>query len=128
MISENINWYDIDNVYSGGPMLREIATVIHSNDYANNTTGKLSNSFNISRSIKTINDINRGIGPNSSALVFGHCTWSPNQLQNEIDRDVWIVSDYDEDLMFPNQARDDTWEEALENHIDRSTKKIIDKI
>ena len=129
MIGKNVNWHDMDNVYCGGPLLREIASVIHSNDYANPSTGRFTESFNISKSTKTINDINNGVGPHVSALVFGHCTWSPSQLQHEVDNDAWLVSEYNEELMFPNDSSgDDIWNNAIDFHIDSKTNSIIEKI
>jgi putative transcriptional regulator len=55
----------------------------------------------------------RSTQPAPLRLFLGHAGWSPGQLQDEIDRGNWLVSEGHPNLVLNNEPDDDFWETCM---------------
>lgn len=116
-----INYDNDDNVddatlsiYLGGPVELEKGFFIHSSEYNKNLLFKPQDNIAISSNIDILKDIVNGIGPKESLFVVGYTGWAPGQLESEIEKNFWLVSECDPRLIFAN-ANDQKWNIALRN-------------
>lgn len=126
--SEEMNWQYPDRIFLGGPVERRLGYVIHTNDYAHYTSIPLNDYFSYTGGRAIINDINRGTGPNQFILNVGYCSWSPGQLEDEIDCGDWIVADFDREIFFQNLDRESYWEFAIHLAAQQQAEKLLDKV
>jgi putative transcriptional regulator len=100
-------------VYVGGPVEPERGFILHTDEYSKNLLLKFSdNRLAVSSNIEILKDIVRGAGPAKSLFVLGYTSWTPSLLEHEMANNMWLVSDYDQSLMF--SANDDKkWDRAL---------------
>jgi putative transcriptional regulator len=54
----------------------------------------------------------QGAGPKQALLALGYAGWGPGQLESEIARNDWLVSDLAQDLIF-SAADSGKWMGAL---------------
>lgn len=105
-------------VFMGGPVGQEHGFVLHEPyDNNNKSKGKLNTPVTnddlvISASKETLADIACGKGPKRFHVALGYAGWEADQLLNEINRNDWLVTPYDKELIFntPVEAR---WEKAV---------------
>ena len=48
-------------------------------------------------------DIAKKKGPNKSLVILGYSGWGSGQLEGEMERDDWILSDIDLNILFDNE-------------------------
>ena len=53
-------------------------------------------------------------GPEKSLVILGYSGWGSGQLEGEIERDHWILSDLDVDIIFEKESIK-KWLKAYEN-------------
>ena len=53
-----------------------------------------------------------GGGPRRGVLALGYAGWGPGQLEDEIQRNVWLSAPADEELLF-GEADDRKWHRAM---------------
>jgi putative transcriptional regulator len=101
-------------VYLGGPVEQERGFVLHSGEYNKNLLLRVGEGegLAISSNIEILRDIASGSGPRHSLFVLGYTGWESGQLEEEIENNMWIVSDSSKDLIF-NENSEDKWEAAL---------------
>ena len=104
----NMNIY----LHQGGPLERIRGFVIHSTDYIKEDTVIINSDIAISSSIDIINDIAFGTGPKNNIIALGYSSWKPEQLEREIIRNDWILTDSKPELVF-NTKDEEKWEKAL---------------
>ena len=97
-------------VYLGGPVEPERGFFLHSRDYQTDQHESLA----ISTSSEIIEDIIQGHGPKYAMFVVGYTGWALGQLEEEIERNLWVVDEYHEDLIF-SADNEDKWRIALKN-------------
>ena len=56
--------------------------------------------------------IQKGQGPRKSIFLFGYSGWTPGQLEDEIMRDSWFVSEKIGNLIFEGDYQS-KWSDAL---------------
>ena len=56
-------------------------------------------------------DIAEDRGPEKSLVIFGYSGWGSGQLEGEMERDHWILSDIDLNIIF-NEESNTKWEKA----------------
>ena len=71
--SEEINWGHPNRVYHGGPVERQFGYVLHSSDYARESSIRLNDHICYTGGRQIISDIERGVGPAHFVLVTGYC-------------------------------------------------------
>ncbi len=100
---ENIEEKEIYNmklpIYWGGPLDNNKIFIIHSKDYKNNNTKNYKN-VSITSDYKALLDIAQNKGPKNSLVIVGLSAWTVGQLDGEIDKGHWNLSEASEDILF----------------------------
>ncbi len=103
-------------VFFGGPVQTERGVVLHTLDYALETTVRLGPDVGLTATKEMLIDI-AGKKPNRSAprrflLAIGHAGWGSGQLEQEIGMNAWVHCDPDEAIIFDG-AENASWRLAL---------------
>lgn len=102
------------DVYVGGPVDYGRGFVLHSADYhSRDSTMRVDGGFGLTATLDILEDISQGDGPEHCILAMGYAGWGPGQLENEIQRNGWLLCDADAELVF-SQDNDAKWARALE--------------
>ena len=86
-------------VYWGGPLDNNKILIIHSNDYKNQNTKNYKN-ISITNDYKALLDIAQNEGPKDSLVIIGVSAWNIGQLEGEIDKGRWNLSEVNENILF----------------------------
>ena len=106
--------YKIDvPVFWGGPVDVKEIFILHSSEYKSDTTANFGN-ISISHDYNILLDIAKNKGPKKSLIIFGYSGWSGGQLEGEMERDHWILSDIDLEIIFDENS-DTKWDKAYKN-------------
>ena len=97
-------------IYWGGPVDIKEIFVLHSTEYQSDTTKKYGN-ISISKDYNILFDIAENKGPEKSLVIFGYSGWGSGQLEGEMERDHWILSDIDLNIIFDKES-DTKWNKA----------------
>tara|TARA_Y100000590_G_scaffold349179_1_gene400602 strand:+ start:265 stop:909 length:645 start_codon:yes stop_codon:yes gene_type:complete len=97
-IKEDLLNYEVP-IYWGGPLDNNKILIIHSKDYKNKKT-KIYDKVSISNNYKALLDIAKNKGPNKSLVVIGISAWTEGQLEGEIDKGHWNLSEITRDILF----------------------------
>ena len=100
-------------IFWGGPVEVKEIFVLHSNEYQSKTT-KNYGSISISQDYNILFDIAEKKGPEKSLVILGYSGWGSGQLEGEIERDHWILSEIDLDIIFEKESIK-KWPRAYEN-------------
>ena len=100
-------------VFWGGPVNLKEIFILHSTEYKSETTKNYGN-ISISQDYNVLFDIAENKGPNKSLVIFGYSGWGSGQLEGEMERDHWILSDIDLDIAFDKDSNT-KWNEAFKN-------------
>ena len=57
-------------------------------------------------------DIAKNQGPKKSLVILGYSGWGKGQLEGEMERDHWILSDIDLDITFDEESKK-KWDKAI---------------
>ena len=86
-------------IFWGGPLDNDKIFILHSKDYKNKKT-KEYNKISISYDQKTLVDIAEKKGPKNYLIINGLSAWTVGQLDGEIERGHWNLSEIREDIIF----------------------------
>ncbi len=100
-------------VFWGGPVDTKEIFVLHSAEYKSETTKSYGN-ISISQDYDILFDIAENKGPKKSLVILGYSGWGGGQLEGEMERDHWILSDIDLDITF-DQESNTKWNKAYKN-------------
>ena len=100
-------------VFWGGPVNVKEIFILHSIEYQSDTTKNYGN-ISISKDYNILFDIAENKGPKKSLVIFGYSGWGSGQLEGEMERDHWILSDIDLDITFDKETNT-KWNEAFKN-------------
>jgi len=100
-------------VFWGGPVDIKEIFVLHSTEYQSETTKNYGN-ISISSDYNILFDIAENKGPEKSLVIFGYSGWGDGQLEGEMERGGWILSDIDLDITFDKDSNT-KWERAFKN-------------
>ena len=100
-------------VFWGGPVDVKEIFILHSTEYQSETTKKYGN-ISISQDYNILFDIAENKGPDKSLVIFGYSGWGDGQLEGEMERGGWILSDIDLDVTFDKDSNT-KWERAFKN-------------
>jgi len=101
------------SVFWGGPVNLKEIFILHSVEYKSETTKNYGN-ISISQDYNILFDIAENKGPEKSLIIFGYSGWGEGQLEGEMERDSWILSDIDPNIIF-NQKPNSKWKKAYKN-------------
>jgi len=100
-------------IFWGGPVEVKKIFVLHSSEYQSEST-KNYGSISISQDYNILLDIAGNKGPKKSLVILGYSGWGSGQLEGEMERDDWILSDIELDIIFEKDSKE-KWEEALKS-------------
>ena len=100
-------------IFWGGPVDPKEIFVLHSNEYKSESTIKYQN-ISISQDYEILLDIAKNKGPKKSLVILGYSGWGKGQLEGEMERDHWILSDIDLDITFDEESKK-KWDKAIKN-------------
>ena len=100
-------------VFWGGPVDVQEIFILHSAEYRSETT-KSYGDISISQDYNTLLDIAENKGPKKSLIILGYSGWGDGQLEGEIERDHWILSDIDLNITFDKDSNT-KWNKAFKN-------------
>ena len=100
-------------IFWGGPVEVKKIFVLHSNEYQSDST-KNYGGISISQDYNILLDIAEDRGPEKSLVILGYSGWGSGQLEGEMERDHWILSDLDPDIIFEKESMK-KWPKAYEN-------------
>ena len=100
-------------VFWGGPVDVKEIFILHSSEYQSSSTKKFGN-ISISQDYDILFDIAKNRGPKKSLVILGYSGWGGGQLEGEMERDSWILSDIDLNIMFDKKS-DTKWDKAYKN-------------
>ena len=100
-------------VFWGGPVDVKEIFILHSAEYQSKTTKNYGN-ISISQDYNVLFDIAENKGPEKSLVILGYSGWGSGQLEGEMERDHWILSDIDLDITF-NEDSKTKWNKAYKN-------------
>ena len=100
-------------VFWGGPVDVKEIFILHSAEYRSETT-KNYGDISISQDYNTLLDIAENKGPKKSLVILGYSGWGDGQLEGEMERDHWILSDIDLDITFDKDSNT-KWNKAFKN-------------
>ena len=86
-------------IYWGGPINQNKILILHSDDYKSETTKKFKK-LSISSDYKILFEIAKNNGPKKSLVILGISSWGPGQLEGEMEKDKWFLSEIDTDIIF----------------------------
>ena len=100
-------------IFWGGPVDPKEIFILHSNEYKSKSTIKYEN-ISISQDYEILFDIAKNQGPKISLFILGYSGWGKGQLEGEMERDHWILSDIDLDITFDEESKT-KWNKAIKN-------------
>ena len=100
-------------VFWGGPVETKKIFILHSKEYQSDSTSNYG-SISISQDYNILFDIAENKGPEKSLVIFGYSGWGSGQLEGEMEKDHWILSDLDLDITF-DQESNTKWNKAYKN-------------
>ena len=102
-----------EDVLIGGPLASNAMFVIHSPEYfIDKKTIKVCEKISVTGTKEITDDIQKGKGPRKVLFLLGYSGWAPGQLEDEIMRDSWFVSEKVENLIFCVDYQS-KWSDAL---------------
>ena len=100
-------------IFWGGPVDVKQVFILHTAEYQSDTTKNYGN-ISITQDYNILFDIAENKGPEKSLVIFGYSGWGSGQLEGEMERDHWILSDIDLDITFDKESNT-KWNEAFKN-------------
>ena len=100
-------------IYWGGPVEVKKIFVLHSSEYKSESTRNYGD-ISISQDYNILFAIAESKGPEKSLVILGYSGWGSGQLEGEMERDDWILSELDLDIIFEKESKK-KWEEAFKN-------------
>jgi len=100
-------------IFWGGPVDTNKVFVLHSQDYKSKTTKKFG-IISVSKDHDILIDIAKNKGPKEKIIILGYSGWGGGQLEGEMERDDWVLSNIDFDIIFKKKPKE-KWKIALSN-------------
>ena len=100
-------------IFWGGPVDTKEIFILHSTEYKSESTKKY-DKISISQDYNILFDIAKNKGPEKSLVILGYSGWGSGQLEGEMERDHWILSDIDLDITFDEESNT-KWNKAIKN-------------
>ena len=90
-------------IFWGGPVDVKQVFILHTAEYQSDTTKNYGN-ISITQDYNILFDIAENKGPEKSLVIFGYSGWGGGQLEGEMERDHWILSDIDLNIIFDEES------------------------
>jgi len=104
-------------VHFGGPVQRELAMVLHSTEFAEPDTLRITGGLASATAPKEIlRAMAEGRGPKQTMFTSGYAGWGPGQLEREITRGSWVITPADRQFLF-DTSYSTMWARAFKRHV-----------
>ena len=100
-------------VFWGGPVSENKILILHSQEYKNETTTNFKN-ISISSNYNILFEIADNKGPKEYLVIIGISSWGEGQLEGEMEREGWNLSEINLDLIF-EMDNTEKWLNAINN-------------
>ena len=97
-----------DPIYFGGPVLPEAVFLLHSFDSCPEATRLLPGVYVGYNHVLIAVLETRAIPNLKSKFLLGYAGWSPGQLEDELERNMWVIAPATQSLVFDTPA-DEIW-------------------
>lgn len=87
-------------IRAGGPVESGRGFVLHSDDYASESSIPVSDEISLTATLDIVRAISRGQGPRRGMLMLGYAGWGAGQLETEIAANGWLTCPASDDLIF----------------------------
>jgi putative transcriptional regulator len=101
-------------VMGGGPVETARGFILHSTEFSQADTVKVTDHFNVTGTIDGLRAIAEGRGPERLLFMLGYAGWDAGQLDREIQENVWLVAEAAPDMVFSGTA-DEKWDRAVKS-------------
>lgn len=99
-------------IQTGGPVESGRGFVLHSDDYASDSSIPVSDDICLTATLDIVRAISKGDGPKRATMLLGYSSWSAGQLENEVANNGWLNCAANEEMIF-DRSLDDKYERAL---------------
>jgi putative transcriptional regulator len=99
-------------VHFGGPVEPGRGSVLHTGDYREEATLRVSGDIAVTATLDIMRAIGKGEGPRLSLFALGYAGWAPGQLDAEIQANGWLSVAADEAILF-DADHDGKWQRAM---------------
>ncbi|GBQ27505.1 transcriptional regulator [Gluconacetobacter sacchari DSM 12717] len=98
---------------AGGPVDGGRGFVLHSSDWAGDSSLTVDDGTTLTASLDVLRDIADGAGPRNALLALGHASWRDDQLEDEIiRRNAWLPAPPSDEILF-GLDHSTKWRQAL---------------
>lgn len=94
--------------FEGGPVEPFRGFVLHDSWHVYDSTLSVTQDIHLTTSRDVLEEIARGEGPEHFMLLLGYAGWEAGQLEEEINRNDWLISPADSQLVF-HAPSDQRW-------------------
>jgi len=102
------------DVLSGGPVDSSRGFLLHSLDFNMKDTLIVNNNIGITGTIESLEAVATGDGPKDRLFILGYAGWSAGQLEEEIQNNVWLVTEPDRAMLFDTHP-EEKWKKAIDD-------------
>lgn len=99
-------------VHLGGPVETGMGFVLHTSDYEQPNTIKVTDSLSLTHTVEILRDIAEGRGPRQVMLALGYAGWGAGQLDGEFQENAWLNVPADESIIF-DDGQQDKWQRSI---------------
>ena len=100
-------------VFWGGPVNLKEIFILHSPEYQSESTKSYGN-VAVTQDYNILLDIAENKGPKESLVILGYSGWGSEQLEGEMEKGHWFLSEVDLNIIF-DQMPDNKWEKIYKN-------------
>jgi putative transcriptional regulator len=91
-------------IHLGGPVEPQRGFVLHSRDWGGQESVDVAGRWTMSPTIDVLKAIAEGRGPTRWVAALGYAGWTGGQLDDELSRHGWFVTEGDDELLFDVEA------------------------
>ena len=99
-------------VLSGGPVETGRGYILHTSDFREENTLEVNAHFGVTATVEALEAVALGTGPREMLFVLGYSGWDAGQLEQELQRNAWLVVDADHEILF-NTKPENIWDRAF---------------
>lgn len=99
-------------IMNGGPVEGARGFLLHSSDFQLPDTIKVDDGVSVTGTLDALKDVASGQGPKEKIFILGYAGWSAGQLDEELQRNAWLIVDADPDLVFHDNPSE-KWDLAM---------------
>ncbi len=100
-------------LHFGGPVSADGAFMLHTGDYKSPRSRPVDDAISFTTDTRILKDVVAGKGPRRLLFVLGYAGWGAGQLEDEMARGDWSLSEANEDRVF-GDGKGDVWERIVE--------------